>query len=137
MKVFMPLIFCLVLTSCSCSNEEPRYSTTQMWQMAQGVDDTIFLVPIPNHEAHRRILCENYGPGCIEGSGRRIHVRKVELIAIEFENTSAAEKEALRLNQWHARNWFFDDVTNEPVLESFVKTAFGAVNPSKKDEGPE
>lgn len=134
---FCFLIFTLVLSSCSCTKDEPRYSTTEMWQMATAVEKDIFLVPIPNHEAHRRILCTNYGPGCIVGSGRRIHVRKVELIAVEFETASAARAEALRINQWHARNWLFDDVTNEPVLESFVKQAFNAVNPAETTSDPE
>lgn len=132
MKSFLMFSLFIFLTS-ACSKKEERYSTTQMWSMATKVDDSIFLVPIPNHEAHRRVLCVNYGPGCVEGSGRRIHVRKVELLAIEFETESAARAEALRLNQWHAKNWLFDDVTDEPVLESFVQQAFQAVNPAKTE----
>lgn len=64
-------------------------------------------------------------------------MRRVELIAIEFETTEAARQQAQSINQWHAKNWLFDDVTDEPVLESFVKEAFDAKNPNlefgKKD----
>lgn len=136
MKVLIVFLF-ISLLALSCSKEESRYSTTEMWMMANKVDPNVYLVPIPNHEGHRRILCENYGPGCLEGSGRRIMVRKVELIAIEFENTTAAREQALKINQWHAKNWLFDDVTNEPVLESFVKQAFNAVNPAQTNADPE
>ena len=35
------------------------------------------------------------------------------------------------IGQWYAYNWLFDDVTKEPVLEDFVKKAFGAKRPAK------
>lgn len=124
---FIVIIFGIFFSSCS---ESDRYTTTQMWRMAQKVEPNIQLVPIPTHETDRRILCENYGEGCIKGSGRRLLVRRVELVAIEFETAELAEKQAQKINQWHAKNWLFDDVTNEPVLESFVQQAFDAVNPN-------
>jgi len=131
MKIWSILIFGLLFFSCT---KEERYTTTEMWKMATAVEPNIQLVPIPNHETDRRILCENYGPGCVKGSGRRILVRRVELIAVEFVTTKHARVEAKKINQWHAKNWLFDDVTNEPVLESYIQKAFNAQNPNQELE---
>lgn len=131
MNLWKALIFTLFVLSCT---QEERYTTTEMWNMGKAVEPNIMLVPIPNHETDRRILCENYGPGCIKGSGRRILVRRVELIALQFESIEQARAEARKINQWHAKNWLFDDVTDEPVLESFVKEAFDAQNPNQELE---
>lgn len=131
MKLAQALILAVLALSCT---QEERYTTSEMWSMATAVEPDIILVPIPNHETDRRILCKNYGPGCIEGSGRRILVRRVELIALEFETIEQARAQAQKINQWHAKNWVFDDVTNEPVLESFVKQAFEAQNPNQEPE---
>ncbi|WP_044557516.1 hypothetical protein [Halobacteriovorax marinus] len=124
-KLIFPILF---LTLLSCSKEE-RYSASQMWKMAQAKEPNIELVIIK--DPARRILCENYHvDGCIKGSGKRIKVRLVELIAIEFESEKQARQAAKTYNQYYARNWFFDDVSGEPVLEDFVKDVFKASNPN-------
>lgn len=98
--------------------------------MAVKVVPDIELVPIT--EPSKRVVCEHYtgSDGCVEASGRRIRVRKVELLAIEFEKESQARKAALAIDQYYAGNWVLDDVVDEPVLESFVKEAFDAKRPS-------
>ena len=120
-------IFIILLTSCT--GEPSRYSPTAMWFIGYEFDKTIEQVPIPQHEVHRRILCTSYGAGCVSGSGKRILVRKVEMVVVEFKNEKFARAEALRLNGYYVKNWFFDDVTGEPVLESFVRQAYKAKNP--------
>lgn len=117
----------LILQSCSCSKEELVYSPTELWFLAKDKDPAIETVPIPNHEAHRRVVCENYQTqGCKEGSGKRILVRKVELLVIQFETMEQAKAEAAHLDQWYARNWLLDEVKGEPVLESWVQTVLDA-----------
>ncbi|MBT5093275.1 MAG: hypothetical protein HOM21_03470, partial [Halobacteriovoraceae bacterium] len=110
------VLILLCLLTISCSNDE-TYSTWDMWNMAQDADSSIELVKIT--DPSQRILCENYGEGCIKGSGKRILVRRVELITVQFESMEQARAEAKRLNQWYVRNWLLDDVTKEPVLENF------------------
>ncbi len=121
------LLALLVLTSVSCSKKEV-YTQKELWYMAIEVDPDIELVGISNNEEHRRILCKNYGPGCVKGTGRRIKVKKVEIIAIMFETMEQAKTEALRIDQYYAKNWVFDDVKGEPLQEAFVKKAFKAVD---------
>lgn len=129
--ILLPILF---LTSCSCSKEEETYSPSDMWRLAQKSEPNIELVPIPQGMEHKRVLCENYGEGCVKGTGKRIKVRRVELITIQFETVEQARQEARRLNQYHFANWLFDEVTEEPVLKHFVKKVFGAVNPKEEDQ---
>ena len=75
------------------------------------------------------VKCTNYAKGCI--SGHEIKVRKVIMIAVEYEKEEQACADALRLDQYCKFNWLFDDVHGEPVLEDFVVKAFGAVRPSQ------
>ena len=104
-----------------------------MWSIAVKADPTIELVPISNNDEDKRVLCANYNSeGCIEGSGKRILVSKVQLLTIQFETVAQARAAALKIDQWHAGNWLFDDVTNEPVLESFVTKVFDAKRPSQE-----
>lgn len=99
--------------------------------MAIKADPTIELVPISVNDESKRVLCSQYNAeGCVEGSGKRILVSKVELLTIQFETVEQAREAALKIDQWHAGNWLFDDVTNEPVLESFVTKVFNAKRPS-------
>lgn len=104
-----------------------------MWSIAQKADPSIILVPITDPE--KRILCENYPTdGCVIGSGKRILVSKVELISVQYETAQQARAAAFKLDQWYAGNWIFDDVTNEPVLESFVQKVFDAKRPASISE---
>lgn len=103
-----------------------------MWHMAYEKDPTIELVLVT--DPAKRILCENYQvKGCISGSGKRIKVRLIELIAIEFTSEKAAREAALVYDQYYARNWLFDEVKGEPVLEDFIKNVYNAKNPKKKE----
>lgn len=111
-----------------------RWSATEMWLMAVAEDPDVRQVPIPTHEQHRRILCTNYGPGCVLGSGKRVELKGVEIVVVEFENEQLAKEEALRLDQMYARNWLFDEVMTEPVVKSFIKRVYGATSPRSKSK---
>lgn len=106
-----------------------------MWLMALKEDPDVRQVPIPTHEQHRRILCQNYGPGCVLGSGKRVELKGVEIVVVEFETEEHAKEEAIRIGQMYARNWVFDEVNNEPVVKSFIKRVYEAKDPRKELEG--
>ncbi|WP_127717385.1 hypothetical protein [Halobacteriovorax sp. HLS] len=121
-------LFFLLLIFSSCS-KDLKYPASEMWSLAYKKDPSIELILVT--DPARRILCENYKvKGCIVGSGKRIKVRLVELIAIEFESEKDAKAAAKAYDQYYARNWFFDDVKGEPVLEDFVKSVYDAKNPN-------
>lgn len=58
--------------------------------------------------------------------------KRLSFFAISFENSTQACAEASRLNQYCARNWLFDHVEGEPILEDYVILTFRATNPKKR-----
>lgn len=128
MKIICFLISIFFLASCSCSKEEPKFTQTDIIDLARKIDPNLEEIQfdLNNTSDPRRVVCSKYGPGCVLGTGKRLRIRMVELIVIEFENEEAAKLEAARTNQWYSRNWLFDDVSNEPVLIDFVQKAFDA-----------
>ena len=120
----------LFLLSTSCTNKGRYVSATEMWSMARASGEEVELVAVPNSSPHRRVLCRHYeAPGCVPSSGRRIKVRMVEFLAIQFKTEAQARAAALKYRQYYFANWLFDEVTNEPVVEHFLKQYFGAINP--------
>lgn len=132
------LVFLSALSSCSCSKEEEEnWGAVEMWKMAVEKDPSIELVFVADTPEGRlrRITCQSYpSDGCVVGSGKRIKVRLVELIVLQYESKRDACLAALGIEQWYARNWIFDDVSNEPVLEDFVKKVFSAKKPNKPED---
>ena len=123
----------LILFLNSCSKDQ-TVGPKEMWAMASKVEPNIELVAIPNHEQDRRVLCSYYHQeGCIPGSGKRIKVRLVELLVIQYETQKQACEAAKRIGEWYYANWLFDDVSNEPVLQSYVVEAFNAKKPKPED----
>jgi len=135
-SIISHLVFVFALSlSFACTKKEPVYTISEMFKMAKEADASFEEVFIPDTQnfRHLRVICDNYGEGC-KGNGKRFKVKGVDILVIEFESESTARAEAQRINQWHARNWLFDDVTNEPILESYVTRAFKAVNPNRPEK---
>lgn len=132
MKHFIYFTLFFLIASCSCSKEEELMGPSEMWNTAVKFDpkiELVFVSDTPEGRA-RRVLCSQYRKeGCTDGSGKRIKVRLVELLVIQYEHVNLACLAAQEIGQWYAYNWLFDDVTNEPVLEDFVVKAFGAKQP--------
>ena len=105
-----------------------------MWNIAQASGEEIELVPIPTSRPEKRVMCYHYNMlGCVPSSGKRIKVRMVEFLAIQFETEAQARNAAFKYDQYHVANWLFDEVTNEPFVEDFLKKHLGAINPRRAD----
>lgn len=124
-KIFLALLT-LILFSCS---KEQSYSPIQMFQLAYEFDKSIEEVRIT--DPSRSIKCHTYPEGCIPNSPKRFKVRLVELIVIQYKSEALACAAAKKLGQYYTRNWLFDDVKGEPVLESFVKQVYDAKSPDE------
>ena len=138
MKLSSILIFILLFSAFGCSSDDELIlGPTDMWYKAKDFDpstELVFLSDTPEGRA-RRVLCENYrSEGCVDGSGKRIKVRLVELLVIQYETSQQACLAALEIGQWYAFNWLFDDVSGEPVLEDYVLKAFAGKKPEKKED---
>lgn len=101
-----------------------------MWNMALKEDPNAELI-IPEH-IDKGIKCSDYGPGCL--SGRMAKVMMVTLVALEFETMAFARQEAYRIDQFYSKNWVFDDVTDEPILEDFVRKVYNAKRPAVEEK---
>jgi hypothetical protein len=115
MNFFLMLVF---LTSfVSCKKEEPIYTKEQLYNLAREHDSNMsFILPKSMQDG---IKCESYTEGC--QSGHIVKIRGVELIAVEFLTHQQAKEAANKYRGYHLRNWMFDDVTGEPLLEDFMK----------------
>lgn len=127
------LVFIMLFFVCSCFCEKDgRHTKTQMIRVAQDFD------PAVKFKLGKSITdvipCIDYGSSCI--SVHRMLVRKVTMVAVEFKTENDARLVAKRLNQYYWKNWVFDDVMGEPVLEDFIVKAYNVKKPvddSKKD----
>lgn len=120
-----------MLFSCS---ENKTYTPIQMFQMAYDFDQSIEEVRVK--EKADSLDCSMYPKGCIPMSPKRFKIRLVKMIVVQFHTEKQACHAAIKLNQYHTRNWLLDDVKGEPVLEDFVKKVYDAKNPQKIEECP-
>ena len=129
MKKFMAFfLFALILTSCS---KEETYSPIDMYMMATKFDPKVEEVRVT--DPAKSLKCSMFPEGCVENSPKRFKVRLVEMVVVQYHSNHQACLAAKALDQYYIRNWLFDDVTGEPVLEDFVKRVYKAQKPKSCD----
>jgi hypothetical protein len=74
----------------------------------------------------------DYSLGLDKTESKTLVYKRIKFFAIKFINEETAKNEAIRLNQYYSRNYLFDRVEGEPVLEDYVIKTFGAINPNRK-----
>jgi hypothetical protein len=155
---FLSLILTVTfLAGCSCSSGEKSWGVLELVQIAQKYDPTASDVSMPpayikvkEGEEEKKVknpayynlavLCTSYPQeGCKgiigdNGIGKRVVFRGLQLIVLRYDSTKNACKAALEIGQWYSRNWLFDDVTGEPILEDFLKKAYDAKRPTKPSD---
>lgn len=62
--------------------------------------------------------CNEYKPQCL--FGYRIKVKQIELSALYYVSQKDAAESARHFRGYVGRNWAYDDVRGEPILERFV-----------------
>jgi hypothetical protein len=129
MKWFLCFLF-IGITACSCSDEN-KIPRDIMIKMTMKADPEAKLV-IPT--LGQGVTCAEYGPGC--HGAHTVALKKMEMIVVEYDTMENAKKDALRLKAYYKKNWLFDDVMNEPVLERFVVETYGAENPNPMIKKP-
>ncbi len=115
---------CLSILSASCT-KEVRYSKEALLKRAQAADPSVELI-LPR-SINDGISCSAYTDGCM--SGHTVKVRNLELIAVEFGTEEQARYAAKKIRGYYTKNWVFDDVTGEPILEEFVSRVLDAKKP--------
>lgn len=124
MRPFIVVVLAfLSILSASCT-KEVRYSKEELLSRAQAADSSVqFIIPKMNEG----ISCSSYSEGCI--SGHTVRVKNLDLIAVEFGTEEEAKYAARKIRGYYVRNWVFDDVTGEPILEEFVSRVLDAKKP--------
>ena len=119
-----PLTVVLSILSASCT-KEVRYTKEDLLAKAQAGEPSVQLI-LPK-SINEGISCTNYTEGCV--SGHTVKVKGLELIAIEFQTEEQAKYGAKKIRGFYTKNWVFDDVTGEPILEEFVSRVLDAKKP--------
>lgn len=78
------------------------------------------------------IKFSDYSKGVSRANSKAMIYENLSFSVLEFESEKEARDEAVRLNQYYSRNWLFDKVEGEPILEDFVILKFNAINPNRK-----
>ncbi|MBL7664461.1 MAG: hypothetical protein JNM93_04965 [Bacteriovoracaceae bacterium] len=130
-KILSLLVVLVTVASCSCSKEEPKLTKVDIMLMIYKGDNTAEEV-LPR-DMNSGVKCTDYGPGCLRGYQGRI--LGLDATFVEFETDEQALAEATRVNGYYLKNWLFDDVSGEPVLERFFKRYLNAKRPGEIDAG--
>lgn len=108
--------------SISCSKELLHDKPTIMGMAKAGDPDIIEVLP---ENIDKGIKCSVYGAGCV--GGFVVRTAMVEFTMVRFKHMEQARKKATELNGYYNRNWLFDEVSGEPVIEHFVTNYLKAI----------
>lgn len=121
-------VFILVFALISCSKKheehEVKYTDEEFTHLLNESGATI-------DKSAPAINFSDYTPGVNKVSAKPLSYERLQFYALEFESEAQARSEAVRLNQYYSRNWLFDRVEGEPILEDLVILKFKAINPKK------
>ena len=119
----------LVLLISSCSKKNDHADQVYKLEEFTAIIDSVGVTP--DKESKRAINFADYAPGVNRVNSKALIYERLHFYAVEFETEKEAKEEAKRLNQYYSRNWLFDKVEGEPILEDLVIVKFHAKNPSK------
>ena len=117
----MVRLFLIFLISCNFNTLSPK----QIRELSLKYDPEWREVIPENMETY--VHCSDYGPGCV--SVKEAFTSNITFIMVQFKNEEQACKNAAVLGEYCLKNWLFDEVVDEPILERFVEEAFGAIRP--------
>lgn len=123
-SLFALFLTLLSILAASCT-KELKYSKEELLKKAQAADPSVSLI-LPD-KLTGAVFCSDYPAGCL--SAHIVRVQGLDLIAVEFETAEKAEYAAKKIRGFYLRNWVFDDVRDEPVLEKFVTEKLQAKRP--------
>lgn len=110
------LVLFSIFISCNSKESLPNYSKDDMLEMAQKVDPNMQVIIGSIEKA--AVTCTDYKYPC--KIGYLIKLKGLELKVLYYESQENALKSARHIKGFRARNWVFDDVRGEPILERAV-----------------
>ena len=128
MRVLFFTLMLFAIFACSKKNHElePLYTTLEFDTLLNNTG------AIPDKGNTSAINFSDYSPGVNKLTSRPMSYQRLSFNVLEFETVKQARDEAMRLNQYYARNYLFDKVEGEPILEDMVLVVFHAENPKRR-----
>jgi hypothetical protein len=115
----------LILVSCTKNqNQGEKYTTEEFAHLASSATAV-------NPTGENVIPFFDYSPGVNKTNSKTLIFERLKFFAVEFETDVQAKNEAIRLNQYYARNYLLDRVEGEPILEDYVIATFKGANPNR------
>jgi hypothetical protein len=126
-KLFIYSLLLLFTFSCSKKEKvlEPIYTPEEFAHVTEHLTAV-------NPTGENAIPFHEYSPKVNKLISKTFVHERLKFYAVGFDTVEDARAEALRLNQYFAKNYMFDQTEGEPVLEDFVITTFKAINPKRK-----
>lgn len=129
-SLFHLFIWGTILISSGCSKKHKdvdlKYTLEEFTQIMGTTTAT------EDKNTANAINFSDYSPGVNKVNSKPMMYERLSFAVVEFETSTQAKAEALRLNQYYSRNWLFDKVEGEPVLEDLVIVKFHAENPNRQ-----
>ena len=123
--LFMGLAF---FVGCSKKKEAPElvYTPEEFNKIMETVSVSA------DKDTTHAINFSDYAAGADKINSKPLVYERLSFAVIAFETETQARDEAKRLGQYYSRNWLFDKVEGEPILEDLVLVKFHAVNPKRR-----
>jgi hypothetical protein len=123
-------IFSCLFLIISCSGKKHLPEAIYKTEEFNAIMDTTGAVPDKSN--NDGIKFSDYSTGANKLNSKALSFQRLNFVVIEFETEQLAKSEALRLNQYYSRNWLFDKVEGEPILEDLVLVKFHGQNPKRR-----
>ncbi len=81
-------------------------------------------IMVPASMTEPLVVCADYLPPC--KVGYKVKVKGMEVVGLYYESQKNAYKSAKSMRGYHLRNWAFDHVKGEPILERFFEKHLNA-----------
>lgn len=129
-KVLILALSLFIISGCSKKEVAPelKYTQEEFDLIMNSTSAT------PDKNAANAINFSDYSAGVDRVNSKALVYERLSFAAVAFETEKQAKAEALRLNQYYSRNWLFDKVEGEPILEDLVISRFHAANPKRRTQ---
>jgi hypothetical protein len=122
-KIALSLMLIFLFSSCSCSSEKPNLDQMQLLEMVREIESDVELMVPPSLDKPL-VNCYKFLPPC--KLGYKVKIKGLEVTALYYEDKSKAKESATSIRGYQFRNWAFDQVRGEPILERFFENKIEA-----------
>ena len=123
MKLLISTLFLSLFLFISCNEEEPNMDQLELLEMIRSMEEDVEVLVPPSLDKPL-VFCNEYMPPC--KLGYKVKIKGLEVTALFYQEKKNAKESAKSLKGYQFRNWAFDDVKDEPILERFFENKVGA-----------